>query len=77
MKDWVYDNWEYVGGLSFLPRSNHVYELAPYEEISEEEYNKMYEEMPDIDYSLLSNFELEDHTYGSKELACVSGVCSL
>ncbi len=38
--NFVYQNWELVGGLSFLPRSNHVYQLAPYEEIAKEEYEK-------------------------------------
>ena len=38
---WVYDNWEIIGGLSFLPRDNHVYQLAPYEEISKEKYEEL------------------------------------
>jgi hypothetical protein len=38
---WVYENWELVGGLSFLPRSNHVYQLAPYETITKEQYEAM------------------------------------
>ena len=36
--NFIYKNWDIIGGLSFLPRDNHVYKLAPYEEITKEEY---------------------------------------
>ena len=36
--NWVYENWDMVGGLSFLPKDDHIYKLAPYEEISKEKY---------------------------------------
>lgn len=68
--NFVYKNWENVGGLSFLPRSEHVYQLAPYEEITEEEYNERKANFRDIDFSKLSNYEVEDNTQGAKELAC-------
>lgn len=68
--NFVYDNWDQVGGLSFLPRSEHVYQLAPYEEITEEEYLKRKEAFKDIDFSELSQYEQEDNTQGAKELAC-------
>ena len=38
---WIYENWDLVGGLSFLPYSNHVYQLAPYEAITKEKYEEM------------------------------------
>lgn len=70
---WVYDNWEDVGGLSFLPFSDHVYEQAPYQDISEEEYLELVAKMPDkINWSNLSLYELVDSTTGSQELACVA-----
>lgn len=75
--NWVYDNWEMVGGLSFLPRSNHVYRLAPYEEISEEHYHELINKFPQIDFSKLVLYEYEDKTEGAKELACVSGTCEI
>lgn len=75
--NFIYENWDIVGGLSFLPRSEHVYQLAPYEEISKEEYEKRMKEIKQIDFSKLIYYEQEDNTVGAKEFACVSGVCSI
>jgi len=75
--NFVYENWDIVGGLSFLPRSDHVYQLAPYEEINEEEYEKRMNEIKHIDFSKLVYYEQDDNTTGAKEFACVSGVCSI
>lgn len=75
--NFVYKNWEDVGGLSFLPRSEHVYQLAPYEEITEEEYDTRKAAFKDIDFSKLSDYEKEDQTIGAKELACVGGNCEV
>jgi ribonucleoside-diphosphate reductase alpha chain len=74
---WVYDNWDYVGGITFLPRDNQVYQLAPYEAISESEYERLAAEMPDIDYEALANYENEDQTEGSREFACSGNACEL
>ena len=73
--NFVYDNWDIVGGLSFLPRSNHIYQLAPYQEISKEEYEKRIKEIGELDFSKLIKYEQEDNTTGAREFACVSGVC--
>lgn len=75
--NWVYENWDMVGGLSFLPRSEHVYRLAPYEAISEERYNEMVKSFPQIDFSKIVLYEYDDKTTGSKELACSSGTCEI
>ncbi len=75
--NFIYENWEIVGGLSFLPRSEYVYQLAPYEEITEEEYDKRIKEIKHIDFSKIMYYEQEDNTIGAKEFACVSGVCSI
>ncbi|MDR3519650.1 MAG: ATP cone domain-containing protein [Candidatus Pacebacteria bacterium] len=75
--NFVYENWDYVGGMSFLPRSDHVYKLAPYETISKEEYEKRKKAIGKIDFSKLSQYEATDNTVGAKELACVSGVCEI
>lgn len=75
--DWVYSNWDIVAGLSFLPLSDNVYKLAPYEEISKEEYENMVKEFPEIDLALLTNYEQDDKTTGAKEFACVGGACEL
>lgn len=75
--DWVYKNWDIIGGLSFLPRSNHVYQLAPYEEISKERYEEMVAKYPEIDFSKLVAYERKDETDLKKELACVGGTCEI
>lgn len=73
----VHKNWEIVGGLSFLPRSEHVYKMAPYEAITEEQYNKMVEEGTEVDFSVLELLESDDNTEGAKELACAGGACEI
>ncbi len=75
--NFVYENWEIVGGLSFLPRNNHVYQLAPYEEITKEEYERRLKALGHLDFSKLVIFEQQDRTTGAKELACVGGVCEI
>lgn len=75
--NWLYENWDMIGGLSFLPREDHVYALAPYEEITEERYNAMSASFPKIDFSQIMIYERMDETQGAKELACVSGVCEV
>ncbi len=75
--NFVYENWDWVGGLSFLPRSEHVYQLAPYEEIAKEEYERRIRVIGHIDFSKLSQYEVTDNTTGAKEFACVSGVCEI
>jgi ribonucleoside-diphosphate reductase alpha chain len=75
---WVYDNFDDVSGISFLPFSEHTYQQAPYQDITSEEYDKAMEGMPaKIDWSLLSDFEKEDTTSGGRELACTAGVCEV
>lgn len=75
--DWVYRNWDIIGGLSFLPRNEHAYRLAPYEEISAERYHALAATFPTIDFSKLILYEHEDQTTGAKELACVGGICEI
>lgn len=68
---YVYENWDDVGGISFLPRLNHVYAQAPYTECTAEEYFHAVEAMPDeIRWADLGIYELLDSTTGSRELAC-------
>jgi ribonucleoside-diphosphate reductase alpha chain len=75
--NWVYENWDIVGGLSFLPRSNHVYQLAPYEEITAERYEEMLKNFDNVDYSQLVAYEHTDETEVKRELACAGGHCEL
>ena len=73
---YVYNNFDDICGISFLPEEN-VYQLAPYEEISEGQYNKLASEFPALDYSKLVEYENEDETSGSREYACVGDKCEL
>ena len=75
--DWVYKNWDIIGGLAFLPREDTVYLLAPYEEITKERYEEMVKNMPEIDFSQILLYEKEDSTDVKRELACSSGVCEI
>lgn len=75
--NFVYENWEIVGGLSFLPRNDHVYQLAPYEEISKEEYERRTRALGKLDFSKLVIYEKTDQTIGAKELACAGGTCEI
>lgn len=73
--NWIYNNWDYVGGLSFLPRSDHAYQLAPYEEINKEKYEEMIKKVDHIDFSKILAYEKTDETEMKRELACSGGVC--
>jgi ribonucleoside-triphosphate reductase len=76
--DWVYANWDKVGGLSFLPRTDAVYQLAPYEEISKDEYEKRAAAFPKVDYAKLAYYEGgEDNTTSSQEFACSGDKCEV
>jgi ribonucleoside-diphosphate reductase alpha chain len=75
--DWVQNNWNIIGGLSFLPRSNHVYRLAPYEAITKEEYEARLGRFPKVDYSKLIAYERQDESDMKRELACAGGTCEI
>ena len=73
---WVYENFDIVSGVSFLPYDNGSYVQAPYEEITIEQYNTLAESMPTaLDWSKM--VEENDTTTGSQELACHGGSCEL
>jgi len=75
---WVFKNFDSVGGISFLPASEHSYKQAPYQEITKEQYDEAVELMPkNIPWSSLSLYELEDTTSGSQELACKASGCDV
>ena len=75
--DWVYKNFDHITGVSFLPYSEHTYAQAPYQEIDAEMFAILDGDFPHIDFSKLSDYEKEDNTEGSKELACVGGACEI
>lgn len=75
---WVYDHFDDVCGVSFLPHSDHSYRQAPYTECTEEEYNIALAKMPAItSWEGLRDFEKEDQGTGTREWACVSGSCEI
>lgn len=74
---WVWDNFDDIVGLSFLPYDGGNYKLAPYEEISQEEYEDSIQDFPKIDYTMLSDFEKFDQGQGSSEIACTGGACEI
>ena len=76
---WVYRHFDEVSGVSFLPKSNHTYRQAPYQEITEAQFNEWNEKhpLPEIDWSGLAEYEKEDTTVASQTLACVSGYCEI
>jgi ribonucleoside-diphosphate reductase alpha chain len=74
---WVYKHFDQIGGIAFLPFTNHIYKQAPYTEISEVEYRAANLKMPEIDWSKLPEFEKDDHTTAMKEVACSNGSCDL
>jgi ribonucleoside-diphosphate reductase alpha chain len=75
---WVYKNFEYMSGVSFLPFSEHIYKQAPYQDIEKADYENLIKLMPtNVDWSKLSDYENMDMTIGSQELACTAGVCEL
>ena len=74
----VYENFDEMSGVSFLPYSNHTYQQAPYQECGSSDYHALLELMPKkIDWSKLSEFELEDTTVSSQTLACSGDFCEL
>ena len=70
---WVWDNFDDISGIAFLPYDGGSYKQAPYEECSEEEYNKALKLMPVIDWD--SFYEETDNTESTMTLACVGGAC--
>ena len=73
---WVYGNFAYVGGVSFLPYDSGNYRQAPYQEVTEQEYQAAVAKMPtDVDWTELK--EESDKTTGSQDLACLAGVCEI
>jgi ribonucleoside-diphosphate reductase alpha chain len=75
---WVWDHFDDVSGISFLPKSDHTYRQAPYEAITKEEYDELVKASPkSIDWSGLAEYELEDNTDSSQTLACSADGCEV
>ena len=75
---WVFNNFDMMSGVSFLPFSEHSYKQAPYQDIQKEEYEVLLERMPkEVDWTKLADYEKTDMTIASQELACVAGGCEI
>jgi ribonucleoside-diphosphate reductase alpha chain len=75
---WVYDNFDNISGISFLPFSEHTYRQAPYQDCTKEEYEEFLTKMPErVDWSKLSEYEEQDYTAGSQTLACSGDSCEV
>ena len=75
---WVWNHFDEMSGVSFLPYSDHVYKQAPYQDCSKEEYEQLLALMPtNVDWSKLSDYEKSDHTENQQTLACVAGGCEI
>ena len=75
--NWVYQNWEIINGVSFLPYDGGHYKLAPYEEIDHRTYERLIKKLPRIDYKQLSKHEMNDNTQGKAEYACMGDKCEI
>jgi ribonucleoside-diphosphate reductase alpha chain len=75
---WVYNHFDEMSGVSFLPFSDHVYKQAPYQDCTKEEYEVLLAKMPkNVDWEKLAIYEKQDATTGTQELACVAGACEI
>tara|TARA_R110001592_G_scaffold132485_2_gene347111 strand:+ start:12361 stop:14283 length:1923 start_codon:yes stop_codon:yes gene_type:complete len=75
---WVWDNFDAISGVSFLPYADHSYQQAPYQEITKKEYTAWLKKTTNnVDWSKLSDYEKEDMTENTKELACSAGSCEI
>ena len=75
---WIWDNFDICSGISLLPVSDHVYQQPPYEAIDATTYKELLAAMPKgVNWEDLGDFEQEDNTTGSQELACVGGACEI
>jgi len=76
---WVWNNFDSISGISFLPFSEHTYRQPPYQDCTKKEYEELLAKIPqDVDWTELSNYEQQDYTVASQELACsADGGCEI
>jgi ribonucleoside-triphosphate reductase len=75
---WVWEHFDEVSGVSFLPFSDHTYKQAPYQDCTEEEYKELLKALPkDIDWAELGDYEKEDNTAGAQTFACSGNSCEV
>lgn len=69
---WVWENWNSLCGVAFLPKSDHIYLQAPYQEITVTDYARLVSSLTELDWDRLKDYEAFDTTAGSQELACTA-----
>ena len=75
---WLYQNFDIASGLSFLPHSDHIYNQAPYQDCTKEQYEEALAKMPKaVEWDRLSEYETFDTTKSSQTMACISGACEI
>lgn len=74
---WVWDNFDNIGGIALLPTDSGSYTQAPYEDITKEEFDSRTAAFPELDWAKLAEYEKEDGTKGTQELACSAGICEI
>jgi ribonucleoside-diphosphate reductase alpha chain len=76
--NWIWNNFDSVAGISFLPYSEHTYRQAPYQPITEQQYAEWVERSPkNIDWTKLTQYEKSDNTVASQTFACTGNSCEL
>ena len=76
--NWVWDNFDTISGISFLPFSDHTYRQAPYQDCTEDEFKELFKKIPqNVNWSELSKYEQQDYTVASQELACSADGCEI
>jgi ribonucleoside-diphosphate reductase alpha chain len=74
----VYEHFDEMSGVSFLPFHEHTYQQAPYQDVTKAEYERLLSLMPErIDWASLAEFEKEDGTKSSQTFACTGDVCEI
>jgi ribonucleoside-diphosphate reductase alpha chain len=76
---WVWNNFDDMSGVSFLPHTDHSYRQAPYQELDLVQFLQLQDRMPkEVDWSNLAQYENNDEfVTATKELACTGGVCDI
>jgi ribonucleoside-triphosphate reductase len=72
---WVWKHFDECTGIAFLPHDGGTYVQAPYEDITEEQYNELASKMPNISWDRF--IEIQDNVEGAQMLACTAGGCSI
>ena len=75
---WVFDHFDKISGVAFLPSSDHSYKQAPYQVCTKEEYNDRKKKMPkNVDWTGVGDYETTDNIEGSQTLACTGNTCEI